>query len=257
MNLLGNAVPALLRHPGRPTLLRERPEPMPHSVEEFPRHGISGKRSTNRCAAEDIERGGVRVLRGGIVVGSGPAGHDAPRAAGCGKRDRTEARGLAVALPSARRDQAGPIQGTESREGARGPASPTRVDPEPAGVRRRSPSRRSNRPWCRPTATGHTGKPGSGWTSCPTRSDIPVRPRGDNLRALDTRGALVRPRPPHTPARTRVPRARDDSPVLRGGDGNVLRPAPERRGPKHVPVRVRGPGCAAAGTSSPSSGPGG
>ncbi len=83
VNLLGNAVLALLRHPGQLALLRDRPELMPGAVEEFLRHDTSVERSTNRYAAEDIELGGVRVPRGGmVVVALGSAGHDAPQADG-------------------------------------------------------------------------------------------------------------------------------------------------------------------------------
>ncbi|WLW57291.1 cytochrome P450 family protein [Streptomyces sp. YU58] len=81
VNLLGNAVLALLQHPDQLGLLRERPELMPGAVEEFLRHDPSVERSTSRYAAEDIELGGVTVPRGGmVVVALGAAGHDAPQA---------------------------------------------------------------------------------------------------------------------------------------------------------------------------------
>ncbi|MEU1268605.1 cytochrome P450 [Streptomyces sp. NPDC005799] len=83
VHLLGNAVLSLLRHPGRLALLRERPDLVPGAVEGFLRHDTSVERSTSRYAAEDIELGGVRVPRGGmIVVALGSAGHDAPQPGG-------------------------------------------------------------------------------------------------------------------------------------------------------------------------------
>ncbi|MHB9756444.1 cytochrome P450 family protein [Streptomyces sp. BYX5S] len=97
VNLLGNAVLSLLRHPEQLRLLRERPELMPGAVEEFLRHDTSVERSTNRYAAEDIELGGVSIPRGGmVVVALGAAGRDAPQADG-GVPDA-----LDVARPGAR-----------------------------------------------------------------------------------------------------------------------------------------------------------
>ncbi|MFJ8636956.1 cytochrome P450 [Streptomyces sp. NPDC093568] len=81
VNLLGNAVLGLLRHPDQLGLLRERPELMPGAVEEFLRYDTSVERSTSRYAAEDIELGGVSIPRGSmVVVALGAAGHDAPQA---------------------------------------------------------------------------------------------------------------------------------------------------------------------------------
>ncbi|MFB7493373.1 cytochrome P450 [Streptomyces sp. NPDC056161] len=83
VNLLGNATLALLRRPDQLRLLRDSPELMPGAVEEFLRFDTSVERSTNRFASEDIELGGVRIPRGGIVaVALGSAGHDAQQAAG-------------------------------------------------------------------------------------------------------------------------------------------------------------------------------
>ncbi|MFF3504994.1 cytochrome P450 [Streptomyces sp. NPDC003247] len=83
VNLLGNAVLALLRHPDQLRLLRERPGLMPGAVEEFLRYDTSVERSTSRYAAEDLELGGVSVPRGSlVVVALGSAGHDAPQAEG-------------------------------------------------------------------------------------------------------------------------------------------------------------------------------
>jgi cytochrome P450 len=83
VNLLGNAVLALLRHPEQLQLLRERPDLTAGAVEEILRYDTSVERSTSRYAAEDLELGGVRIPRGGIVaVALGSAGHDAPQAEG-------------------------------------------------------------------------------------------------------------------------------------------------------------------------------
>ncbi|MFJ3224653.1 cytochrome P450 [Streptomyces sp. NPDC086783] len=83
VNLLGNAVLALLRHPEQLQLLRERPDLTGGAVEELLRYDTSVERSTSRYAAEDLELGGVRIPRGGIVaVALGSAGHDAPQAEG-------------------------------------------------------------------------------------------------------------------------------------------------------------------------------
>ncbi|MET9144836.1 cytochrome P450 [Streptomyces sp. NPDC004042] len=68
-----------MRRPGQLALLRERPDLVPGAVEEFLRHDTSVERSSNRYAAEDLELGGVRIPRGGIVaVALGSAGHDIP-----------------------------------------------------------------------------------------------------------------------------------------------------------------------------------
>ncbi|MFJ9453888.1 cytochrome P450 [Kitasatospora sp. NPDC101447] len=98
VNLLGNAVLALLQHPDQLRLLRERPELVPGAVEEFLRHDTSVERSTNRYAAEDLDLGGVSIPRGSLVaVALGSAGHDAPQADGGG-----DPAGLDVARPAAR-----------------------------------------------------------------------------------------------------------------------------------------------------------
>jgi cytochrome P450 len=83
VNLLGNAVLALLLHPEQLRLLRERPELMPGAVEELLRYDTSVERSTSRYAAKDLTLGGVPIPRGGmVVVALGSAGHDAPQTAG-------------------------------------------------------------------------------------------------------------------------------------------------------------------------------
>ncbi|MFF4838266.1 cytochrome P450 [Streptomyces sp. NPDC001315] len=79
VNLLGNSVLALLRHPDQLRLLRENPGLLPDAIEEFLRYDTSVERTTNRYAAEDLELGGVKIPRGGIVaVALASAGRDAP-----------------------------------------------------------------------------------------------------------------------------------------------------------------------------------
>ncbi|MFI1792510.1 cytochrome P450 [Streptomyces olivaceoviridis] len=68
VNLLGNAVLALLQHPGQLRLLREDLGLLPDAIEEFLRYDTSVERTTNRYAAEDLELGGVRIPRGGVVA---------------------------------------------------------------------------------------------------------------------------------------------------------------------------------------------
>ncbi|MFE3904846.1 cytochrome P450 [Streptomyces sp. NPDC059153] len=83
VNLLGNAVLALLQHPEQLELLRERPELMPGAVEELLRYDTSVERSTSRYASEDLELGGAPIPRGSMItVALGSAGHDAPQAEG-------------------------------------------------------------------------------------------------------------------------------------------------------------------------------
>lgn len=80
VNLLGNAVLALLRHAEQLRLLRDRPDLVPGAVEEFLRYDTSVERSTSRYAARDLELGGVPIPRGTMVaVALGSAGHDAPQ----------------------------------------------------------------------------------------------------------------------------------------------------------------------------------
>ncbi|WP_331729107.1 cytochrome P450 (plasmid) [Streptomyces sp. NBC_00028] len=81
VNLLGNAVLALLQHPDQMRTLREHPELMPSAVEEFLRYDPSVERSTSRYAADDLELAGVPIPRGSmVVVALGAAGRDAPQA---------------------------------------------------------------------------------------------------------------------------------------------------------------------------------
>lgn len=80
INLLGNAVTALLRQPEQADLLRAEPELIPGAVEEFLRLDSSVEQATFRFAAEDLELGGARIRRGDVVaVYLSEASRDAPQ----------------------------------------------------------------------------------------------------------------------------------------------------------------------------------
>ncbi|MGV9935235.1 cytochrome P450 family protein [Streptomyces olivaceoviridis] len=79
VNLLGNGLLALLRHPGQLRLLRERPDLLPGAVEELLRYDTSVELTTHRFAAEDLVLAGVPIPRGSVVVVSlVSASRDAP-----------------------------------------------------------------------------------------------------------------------------------------------------------------------------------
>jgi cytochrome P450 len=80
INLLGNAVVALLRQPEQAELLRNKPELIPGAVEEFLRLDSSVEQATFRFAAEDLDLGGARIRRGDVVaVYLSEASRDAPQ----------------------------------------------------------------------------------------------------------------------------------------------------------------------------------
>jgi cytochrome P450 len=68
VNLIGNAVLALLRHPEQLRVLRETPELMPGAIEEFLRYDTSVEHTTLRFAAEDLRFGGQVIAKGDIVA---------------------------------------------------------------------------------------------------------------------------------------------------------------------------------------------
>lgn len=79
VNLLGNALVALLRAPEQADLLRERPDLVPGAVEEFLRHDSSVEHATPRYAHEDLELGGTAISRGEVVmVALSSASRDVP-----------------------------------------------------------------------------------------------------------------------------------------------------------------------------------
>jgi cytochrome P450 len=67
VNLIGNGMLALLRHPDQLRLLRERPDLLPSAIEELLRYDGSVERATMRFATEDVEIGGVTIPAGGAV----------------------------------------------------------------------------------------------------------------------------------------------------------------------------------------------
>ncbi|MFC5910213.1 cytochrome P450 family protein [Streptacidiphilus monticola] len=68
VNLLGNALAALLDRPDQARLLRERPELLPGAVEEFLRWDAPVEQSTMRFARRDVELAGAVVPAGSVVV---------------------------------------------------------------------------------------------------------------------------------------------------------------------------------------------
>ncbi|GHJ35498.1 cytochrome P450 [Streptomyces sp. TS71-3] len=83
VNLLGNAVLALLHDPAQMRLLRRTPDLMPKAVEEFLRYDTSVETTTHRFASQDLELGGRLLPRGSVVVVAlSSASRDAPMAAG-------------------------------------------------------------------------------------------------------------------------------------------------------------------------------
>jgi cytochrome P450 len=78
-NLIGNAVLALLRHPGERKRLQDDPSLMPSAVEEFLRFD-SPVQVTDRVITEDLEFRGRRFRRGQLAVCLiGAANHDPAR----------------------------------------------------------------------------------------------------------------------------------------------------------------------------------
>ena len=67
VNLIGNALVALARHPHQLAKLRRRPELMPQAVEEFLRFD-SSVQQLPRVAQADVEIGGHQILAGQMVV---------------------------------------------------------------------------------------------------------------------------------------------------------------------------------------------
>ncbi|SES30296.1 Cytochrome P450 [Lentzea xinjiangensis] len=79
VNLLGNAVVALLENPDQLDLLRAKPELLPGAVEEILRYDTSVELTPTRFATRDVELGGVRIPRGSaVMVALGSANRDMP-----------------------------------------------------------------------------------------------------------------------------------------------------------------------------------
>ncbi|GAA0448131.1 cytochrome P450 [Paractinoplanes deccanensis] len=80
VNLLGNAVAALLRQPAELARLRARPELIAGAVEEFLRYDPPVEQASKRYAAEDLTLAGQPIRRGDVVaVMLGSASRDAPQ----------------------------------------------------------------------------------------------------------------------------------------------------------------------------------
>jgi cytochrome P450 len=68
VNLIANAVLALLERPDRFARLREDPSLVPAAVEECLRYDSPVERALNRWAARDVEVGGQLIRRGDVVI---------------------------------------------------------------------------------------------------------------------------------------------------------------------------------------------
>jgi cytochrome P450 len=68
VNLIANAVLALLEHPGQLALLRDDPGRIPAAVEELVRYDGPVERTLTRWAADDAELGGLTIRRGDAVI---------------------------------------------------------------------------------------------------------------------------------------------------------------------------------------------
>src|SRR5437588_2003682 len=67
VNLIGNGLLALHRHPDQLRLLKENPSLIPNAIEEFLRYD-SSVQVTGRTALEDVTAGGVAVAKGEAVL---------------------------------------------------------------------------------------------------------------------------------------------------------------------------------------------
>ncbi|MGA2124834.1 MAG: cytochrome P450 [Xanthobacteraceae bacterium] len=67
VNLIGNGLLALLRHPDQLRLLRDDPALMPNAIEELLRYD-SSVQTTSRVALEDVEVGATRIPEGEAVL---------------------------------------------------------------------------------------------------------------------------------------------------------------------------------------------
>ncbi|MEV0829037.1 cytochrome P450 family protein [Nonomuraea rubra] len=68
VNLLGNALAALLDHPEQAAYLRERPQLVPAAVEEFLRYDAPVETTPARFATEDLTLGGQHIRAGQAVA---------------------------------------------------------------------------------------------------------------------------------------------------------------------------------------------
>ncbi|RKN37929.1 cytochrome P450 family protein [Streptomyces hoynatensis] len=68
VNLVGNGMAALFRHPEQLRLLRERPGMLPDAVEELLRYASPVEMAMPRYATEDLEIAGEEIPAGGVVL---------------------------------------------------------------------------------------------------------------------------------------------------------------------------------------------
>ena len=130
-NLIGNAVRALLRHPGQLALLREQPELLPAAVEELLRYD-SPVQLDMRIAGRDLEIGDSAVPSGtmiGLLIGS--ANHDPDRFRRPDELDITRSDpgniSFGRGIPSLPGRAARPPGGKNRAGGTAGALRPTRV----------------------------------------------------------------------------------------------------------------------------------
>ncbi len=93
VSLIGNAMVALLGHPGQRALVEQDPSLLPRAVEELIRFDGPVERTLNRWAAEDVELGGQTIRRGeSVIVILGAADRDPERFEAPGTLDLTAER---------------------------------------------------------------------------------------------------------------------------------------------------------------------
>jgi cytochrome P450 len=78
-NLIGNGMLALLRHPDRLALLRNRPDLLPGAIEELLRWDGPTARSSPSYATTDIDIGGTVIPAGSVVIVGIAAANRDPR----------------------------------------------------------------------------------------------------------------------------------------------------------------------------------
>ncbi len=79
VNLIGNGMQSLFRHPDQLQLLRERPDLLPTAIDELLRYDGPIERGSLRIATEDVDVGGVTVPAGSIVSVVTASAHRDPR----------------------------------------------------------------------------------------------------------------------------------------------------------------------------------
>ncbi|MFJ5673834.1 cytochrome P450 [Streptomyces sp. NPDC093097] len=99
VQLIGNAVLALLDHPERLTALRRNPAELPTTVDEFLRYDGPASLAIRRFPVEDVEIGGVRIPAGeSVLLSLASANRDPDRFPDPDRFDPTRARSGHLAL---------------------------------------------------------------------------------------------------------------------------------------------------------------